>query len=80
MSIVTMPVLVVGLITCVFLELTKLFNYGGELPDSVRQIIIDFDEQESAQRTSKDKARLVVQAVSAIFWYSLLPSISQKSD
>jgi len=67
MSIVTMPVLVVGLITCVFLELTKVFNYGGELPESVRQIIIDFDEQESAQRTSKDKARLVVQAVSAIF-------------
>jgi len=66
MAPVTMPVLVVGLITCLFLEQTKLFGYGAQLPERVRQVLVDFDQAAAAKRTAQDKARLVIQAVSAV--------------
>ena len=67
MAPVTMPVLVVGLITCVILEKVKKFDYGITLPERVRGILQEFDEHETAVRTGRDKARLVVQAVAAMF-------------
>ncbi len=67
MAPVTMPVLVVGLITCVILEKTRTFSYGELLPENVRQILVEFDEHEEAQRTPRDNARLVIQATAAIF-------------
>ena len=67
MAPVTMPVLVVGLLTCLMLEKTKTFGYGIELPDSVRQILEDFDRHQTEKRTGKDKAALIVQAVTAGF-------------
>ena len=66
MSPVTMPVLVAGLITCVLLEQTKLFGYGTTVPDAVRTILREFDAEETNNRTSRDVARLVIQAVAAI--------------
>ena len=44
MAPVTMPVLVVGLITCLLLEQTKIFGYGALMPERVREILVDFDE------------------------------------
>ena len=67
MAPVTMPVLVVGLVTCVLLEITKKFGYGNVLPEGVRSILVEFDEHQSAARTDKDNARLVIQAISAVF-------------
>lgn len=67
MAPVTMPVLVIGLITCIVLEKTKTFGYGAKLPDSVRQILEDFDKHQTEKRTGKDKAALIVQAVTAFF-------------
>jgi NhaB family Na+:H+ antiporter len=66
MAPVTMPVLVVGLITCLLLEQTKIFGYGAQLPERVRQVLVDFDQAEAAKRTAQDKARLVIQAISAL--------------
>ena len=66
MAPVTMPVLVVGLITCLLLEQTKIFGYGAQLPERVRQVLVDFDQAEAAKRTAQDKARLVIQAISAV--------------
>ena len=66
MAIVTLPVLVVGLSTCVVLEITKAFGYGAQLPPPVRDILTQFDTEEAAKRNDRDKARLVVQAVAAI--------------
>ena len=66
MAPVTMPVLVVGLCTCVMLEQIKKFGYGTRLPEPVRAILRDFDANEAKKRTSQDLARLVVQAVAAI--------------
>lgn len=63
---VTMPVLVVGLLTCLFLEKIKRFGYGTEIPAPVLTILAEFDEEQSAKRTPKETARLVVQAITAI--------------
>ena len=63
---VSMPVLVVGLITCILLEKTKTFDFGGELPPAVRSILEGYDKYESDQRTSKDIAKLWVQGITAL--------------
>ncbi len=67
MAPVTMPVLVVGLITCLLLEKTHKFGYGERLPEPVRSILVEFDKYETERRSDKDNARLVIQAVAAIF-------------
>ena len=66
MAPVTMPVLVVGLTTCVLLEKLKLFGYGVELPSNVLQILEGYDAVETDKRTSRDSARLVIQAIAGI--------------
>ncbi len=63
---VTFPVLVVGLLTCLLLEKVKRFGYGAAIPAPVLTILAEFDEEQSAQRTRKESARLVVQAVTAL--------------
>ena len=63
MSSVTMPVLVAGLFTCAALEKFAWFGYGASLPNSVRVILTKFDEKESAKRTVRAKAELIVQAI-----------------
>ncbi len=66
MAPITMPVLVVGLTTCVLLEQIKKFGYGATLPDPVRSILREFDAAEANNRTGQDVAALVVQAIAAI--------------
>ncbi|MCB1679866.1 MAG: sodium/proton antiporter NhaB [Halioglobus sp.] len=65
MAPVTMPVLAAGLATCVLLEWSGRFGYGSELPDNVRQVLIDFQATEETQRNARTNARLVVQAIVA---------------
>ncbi len=67
MAPITMPVLAVGLTTCVLLEKLHWFGYGEQLPERVRDILLEFDAHETANRTDRDRARLVVQAVAAVF-------------
>jgi NhaB family Na+:H+ antiporter len=67
-----MPVLVVGLMTCVLLEQSKAFGYGARLPAPVRSILTEFDEEEAKARTPRDKARLVIQAVAAVLLVTAL--------
>ncbi|MCY3814452.1 MAG: sodium/proton antiporter NhaB [Gammaproteobacteria bacterium] len=63
---VTMPVLVVGLLTCLFLEKIKRFGYGATIPAPVLTILAEFDEEQSAKRTRRETARLVIQAITAV--------------
>lgn len=65
MAPVTMPVLFVGLSTCVLLEQIKRFGYGAQLPEPVREILIEFDREETLERDDRDRARLVIQAAAA---------------
>ena len=64
---VSMPVLVVGLLTCIMLEKTKTFGFGAELPDAVKNVLQDFDDHQTEQRTKQDIAQLWVQGIAAGF-------------
>ncbi|MCU7555969.1 sodium/proton antiporter NhaB [Alteromonas sp. ASW11-19] len=63
MSPVTLPVFIAGLATTLFLEKTKVFSYGAQLPKNVRAILVDYSEHTDRSRTHRDKAKLVVQAI-----------------
>ncbi len=65
-SPVSMPVLAIGLATCVCVEKFRWFGYGTALPPNVRQVLEEHDRNASAARTTRDKAVLIVQAVAAI--------------
>ena len=63
MAPVTMNVLVVGLLSCILLERLRIFGYGVKMPLPVREILRRYDQAQAAQRTSRDNARLIIQAV-----------------
>jgi Na+:H+ antiporter, NhaB family len=64
---VSMPVLVLGLMTCALTEKTRTFGYGAELPAAVLDILIENDNRERAKRTQIDVAKLIVQGIAAVF-------------
>ncbi len=64
---VSLPVLIVGLMTCAALEAFGLFGYGGRLPASVRSVLAEFDRHETTTRSMREKAIIVVQALVAVF-------------
>ncbi len=66
MKIITIPVFFAGLLTTVFLEKTKLFGFGAELPEVARKIIENYTIIEDEKRTEKEKYRLIVQAVAML--------------
>ena len=66
MAHISMPVLVVGLITCALLEVTRSFGYGAELSPKVREVLEEFDRDMASKRTLHENVAIVVQAVVAI--------------
>ena len=66
MAHISMPVLVVGLITCALLEAFKIFGYGAQLSDKVREVLEAYDEDMTSKRTRKDSVVIIVQAVVAL--------------
>lgn len=64
---VSMPTLAAGLLTCLFVEKMHIFGYGEKLPDSVREILLEFDRNESQKRTTRDVVEIIVQALGAVF-------------
>ncbi len=67
MAPVTMPVLLVGLLTCYLVEKFRIFRFGHPLPEDVRKVLTVYALEEEAKRTQRDRARLVIQAIAAIF-------------
>ncbi|OTA15116.1 Na+/H+ antiporter NhaB [Xenorhabdus vietnamensis] len=67
MSPVTIPVFICGLAVCLLVEHFKLFGYGAELPERVRSVLRDYDQNASEKRTRQEKAQLVVQALIGIW-------------
>ncbi len=45
MSPVTVPVLICGLLTCLLVEKLRWFGYGETLPEKVREVLQQFDDQ-----------------------------------
>jgi NhaB family Na+:H+ antiporter len=66
MAHISMPVLVVGLITCALLEKFKIFGYGTELGPKVREVLEQYDTEMSEKRTHAESMAIVVQAVVAV--------------
>jgi NhaB family Na+:H+ antiporter len=67
MAPVTIPVFFFGLLTTFILEKFKWFSYGVKLPDLVREILTDFSQKQDAERTDRDRAKLGVQALIAVW-------------
>ncbi|AEF55142.1 sodium/proton antiporter NhaB [Marinomonas posidonica] len=62
---ISMPVLACGLLTVVILEKTKWFDYGAHLPENVRNILKNFEKEESLKSTPRHKAQLIIQGIVA---------------
>lgn len=63
---VSIPAALAGFVTCVLLEKLKWFGYGAQIPENVRQILVDFDQVQTAKRTRMDDAALIIQAIAAV--------------
>ncbi|HEV8331083.1 MAG TPA: sodium/proton antiporter NhaB [Steroidobacteraceae bacterium] len=63
---VSLPVLLAGLATCVIVEKLRWFGYGTSLPASVRQVLAEYDREQTGKRTSREVAVLIVQAIAAV--------------
>ena len=66
MAHISMPVLAIGLLTCVMLEVTKTFGYGAQLTTNVRNVLEEFDLDMSSKRTREEKVVIAVQGVVAL--------------
>jgi NhaB family Na+:H+ antiporter len=66
MAPISMPVLAVGLITCIMLEYFKKFGYGTPLTDKVRTVLEEYDAEMTEKRTKRQTAVLIVQGVVAV--------------
>jgi len=60
---VSIPVLIVGLLTCVILEQIKIMGYGAQLPDKVRAVLEEKVNEDMSKMDTAGKARLTVQAI-----------------
>ncbi|SBS30619.1 Na(+)/H(+) antiporter NhaB [Marinomonas spartinae] len=63
---VSIPVLIMGLLTVVVLEKMSWFGYGATLPENVRNILQNFEEEESKKSTPKHKAQIAIQGIVAV--------------
>jgi NhaB family Na+:H+ antiporter len=66
MAPISMPVLAVGLLTCMGLEFFKKFGYGTPLSDKVRQVLEEYDAEMSEKRSKQEKAIIAVQGIVAL--------------
>jgi len=64
---VSMPVLAVGLLTCVAVEKFKILGYGAQLPLAARRILEEYDRREDEKRTRRQVANLITQALVVLF-------------
>lgn len=60
---VSMPVLVVGLATCVLVEKFRLFGYGAQMPGNIRSHLLETAIRMEEERGVRGKAKIVVQAL-----------------
>jgi NhaB family Na+:H+ antiporter len=62
---VTVPVLIMGLVTCATVEKFKIFDYGHQLPEAVRSQLQAYEDAEEEKRSFEDKASLAMQGIVA---------------
>ncbi|MEI6704843.1 MAG: sodium/proton antiporter NhaB [Deltaproteobacteria bacterium] len=64
---VSMPVLAVGLLTCIVVEKLKLFGYGAEMPDNIRSHILETAIKMESKRGRQGQAKLIIQGLTGIW-------------
>ncbi|MBI9081390.1 MAG: sodium/proton antiporter NhaB [Pseudodesulfovibrio sp.] len=64
---VSMPVLAVGLLTCVTVEKLKIFSYGAEMPGNIRSHLLETAIAMEEKRGMTGKAKLIVQALIGVW-------------
>jgi len=64
---VSMPVLLVGMGTCYYVEKKKWFTYGCELPGHIRSHLLETEVKMEAKRGFKGKLLLITQAIAGIW-------------
>ncbi|MDH5562179.1 MAG: sodium/proton antiporter NhaB [Nitrospirota bacterium] len=67
MAPVTLPVFAMGLATCLIVEKMRWFDYGFQLSDPVRHILIEYEVEQQKRRDKSDTAKLIVQGVAGIW-------------
>lgn len=63
---VSIPVLIVGLLTTIILEVTKFWGYGYQLPESVRKVMEEDVKVKDAARNMQGRVRLIVMALCGV--------------
>ncbi|PLX66111.1 MAG: sodium/proton antiporter NhaB [Denitrovibrio sp.] len=69
---VSIPVLFMGLLTCVLLEKFKIMGYGAHLPAPVRKVLEDRVKEDIANMDAQGKARLLVKAIIGVLLIAAL--------
>jgi len=64
---VSMPVLVVGLLTCLTVEQFQLFGYGAKLPGNIRSFLFEEAIRQEAKKGMPGKIKLVIQALVGVW-------------
>ncbi|WP_432735881.1 sodium/proton antiporter NhaB [Maridesulfovibrio sp. FT414] len=64
---VTMPVLIVGLLTCVGVEKFKLFGYGAQLPGNIRSFLFEEAMREEEKQGQAGKLKIMIQAATGVW-------------
>jgi NhaB family Na+:H+ antiporter len=67
MAPISMPVLVVGLMTCVLVEKFKIAGYGAQMPEAARHILEEYDRREDEKMTPQHMAAIWAQIAVALF-------------
>lgn len=66
MAHITIPILFIGLLTCLILERFKLLGYGENIPQNVYNILVDYDNHLRSKYNHKNKAKLIIQGIIGI--------------
>jgi NhaB family Na+:H+ antiporter len=69
---VSMPVLAVGLLTCVGVERFHLFGYGAKLPGNIRSHLLETAMEMEQKQGFAGKVRLVIQALTGVWLVTAL--------
>ncbi|WP_419787621.1 sodium/proton antiporter NhaB [Pseudodesulfovibrio sp.] len=64
---VTMPVLVIGLLTCLAVEQFHIFGYGYQLPGNIRSFLLETAIEMEEKGGTKAKLKLVIQMITGIW-------------
>lgn len=69
---VSMPVLAVGLLTCITVEQFHLFGYGATLPGDIRSHLLETAIEIEEKQGQKGKTKLIVQTITGIWLIAAL--------